>query len=36
MVGADALVKGGFKIDGNKLTVEVRFFDTIKGEAHSG
>ncbi len=30
MVGADALIKGGFKVDGKKLTVEVRLFDTIK------
>lgn len=30
MIGADTLIKGGFKIEGKKLTVEVRFFDTIK------
>lgn len=30
MVGADTLIKGGFKIDGKKLTVEVRLFDTIR------
>jgi TolB protein len=30
MIGADALIKGGFKIAGKKLTVEIRFFDTIK------
>ncbi len=32
MIGADTLVKGGFKIEGKKLTVEIRFFDTIKEE----
>ena len=27
-IGADALVKGGFLVEGDRLTVEVRFFDT--------
>lgn len=27
-IGANALVKGGFIVDGDRLTVEVRFFDT--------
>lgn len=28
-IGADALVKGGFLIEGDKLTVEIRFFDCV-------
>lgn len=31
-IGADALVKGGFLLEGEKLTVEVRFFDCVTGK----
>ena len=28
-IGADALVKGGFTVEGDRLTVEIRFFDCV-------
>jgi TolB protein len=31
-IGADFLVKGGFTIDGNKLSVEFRLFDVVEGK----
>ena len=35
-IGADALVKGGFLIEGDKLTVEIRFFDCVTEKLVTG
>ncbi len=35
-IGADALVKGGFLLEGDKLTVEIRFFDCVTEKLVTG
>jgi TolB protein len=35
-IGADALVKGGFIVEGDRLTVEIRFFDCVTEKLVTG